>query len=193
MKPLEMYAEHFCKKIVTSNEYFNNGVHGNPNLLFPTLKAKADEVCSEVDNLFIFETYRSNERQKDLHSKGWSKIEQYGMHYYGIAVDLVFKDDGKWTWDGDYKTVREKYKEKGLIVLGSWDMAHAQMVTVSQQSNLRNTVRKTVMDYQAQCGLRADGDAGIKTQQAFRKLFNEPAIAIDGIDIKNPNSNKAIC
>jgi len=193
MKPLEMYAEHFCKKIVTSNEYFNNGVHRNSDLLFPTIKTKAEEICSEVNDLHIFETYRSNVRQLQLYNNGSSKIKQFGMHFYGIAVDLVFRDIHGWTWDGDYKTVRRKYKERGLIVLGSWDMAHAQMVTVSQQSNLRNTVRKTVMDYQAQCGLRADGDAGIKTQQAFRKLFNEPAIAIDGIDIKNPNSNKAIC
>ena len=172
MELLKMYAEHFCKKIVTSNEFAHSIVCSNPYLLFPTLRVKAEEICSEVPDLHIFETYRSNVRQAHLYSKGFSKIRQFGMHYYGVAVDLVFKDYGKWTWDGDYQTVRKKYKERGLIVLGNWDMAHAQMVTVSEQNKLRKVVQLTVMKYQTQCGLRADGDAGIKTQQAFRKLFN---------------------
>ena len=172
MELSKMYAEHFCKKIVTSKEYLNNGVHRNPDLLFPTLRTKADEICNEVNDLCIFETYRSNVRQLQLYNSRASKIKQFGMHYYGIAVDLVFKDIHGWTWDGDYQTVRRKYKERGLVVLGSWDLAHCQMVTVSEQNKLRKVVQLTVMKYQTQCGLRADGDAGIKTQQAFRKLFN---------------------
>ena len=191
-KLFENIAEHFCKVIITSDSYLRNSRCSDPKLLYPPLLKTAIQVCAQVPNLHIFETYRSNVRQGDLFRQGFSKCRQFGMHYYGIAVDLVFKDGGGWTWDGDYKTVRKLYKENGLVVLGSWDLAHAQVPEVSQQASLRLCVKQKIQHYQRICEITADGDAGPKTQTAFRKLFNiQQAKAIDGKDKKSVIPAKA--
>ncbi|MBL7128729.1 MAG: peptidoglycan-binding protein [Ignavibacteria bacterium] len=170
-KLFDNIANHFCKVVVPSSDYFKNSICSNSDLLYPSIRNKAEKICKQVPNLHIFETYRSNVRQLSLFKQGFSKCSQFGMHYYGVAVDLVFKDGKGWTWDGDYKTVRQLYKENGLVVLGMWDLAHAQIPEVKQQTSLRNIVKQKIKYYQKKCGIAVDGDAGKNTQSAFRELF----------------------
>src|SRR5260370_17117110 len=39
--------------------------------------------------LMIFETYRSQQRQRALFSRGPTQLKELGVHHYGLASDLV--------------------------------------------------------------------------------------------------------
>ena len=166
-------AEHFCKEIVTSDYFLGNGRCNYMPLLFPELRDKVNEIVDSISNLFPFETYRSNVRQAFVYHQGFSKIRQNGMHFYGVACDVVFKDGGGWTWDGNYKAVVNKRDNVGLYGCGKWDLAHVQLIPVWRQRYLRNAVTSKIIHYQRLSGTYADGIPGPKTQKAFRTYFNK--------------------
>lgn len=122
-----------------------------------------------ADNLhaFIFEGWRSLARQKELFAQGrtapgqivtWAKPWQ-SLHFYGVAVDLVFDGDDapgiQWSWEGsyadtkgdDYGRLAKIMKAEGLEWLGdknierahfqmSFGMSAADMARVTQDEGL---------------------------------------------------------
>jgi peptidoglycan LD-endopeptidase CwlK len=84
----------------------------------------------------IFSDYRSFSDQQVLYNKGRdangnvidkSKIVTNGKpgssaHNYGLAVDIVFKVNSRWTWDpmNDWKTLGDLGKSVGLEWGGDW-------------------------------------------------------------------------
>lgn len=79
------------------------------------LEAALEVLHSKGLNVYVFETYRSPERQQTLYDQGrttpgrqiTSAKPFQSFHQYGLAVDLVFKEGNRWIWDGDYKTVEK--------------------------------------------------------------------------------------
>jgi len=74
-------------------------------LLHPFVQKRALEVlesCRKAGlDVEIFETLRTQERQNFLKAKGKSKtLNSY--HILGLAVDFVFKKNGKWSWSSEH-------------------------------------------------------------------------------------------
>lgn len=102
-------------------------IRNNTALLHPVLKERIDagkRVLKEKGIvLYEFETYRDSARQNDLYESGRLKggaivtnaRAGQSLHNYGLACDLVFKDDkGEWTWAGDYETAGKIWVAQGL-------------------------------------------------------------------------------
>ena len=97
-------------------------------------KYPEQEVC-------ISETYRSNQLQYDYNEAGKSKIKKNGMHHYGIAADVAFMINGKFSYNGDYNYLRKLFKDSGLTVL-NWELGHVQYIKVEEQNELRSEIGK---------------------------------------------------
>lgn len=77
------------------------------------------------------ETYRSPVRQLELLSQKppVTKVGPFrGPHQFGLAVDYVPKQDGKWSWhaDHDYQFLAVAAGRFGLIVPITWDRVHVE-------------------------------------------------------------------
>lgn len=99
----------------------------DPKLLHPALRGtvvKLEAALAEARiPLALYETFRTPERQVELYKRG--RMTGYGplgkhvtytlawesRHQYGLAVDLVFKVDGKWTWDEPEKGMWVRFHE----------------------------------------------------------------------------------
>lgn len=81
-------------------------------------------------NVYLFEGYRSPQRQKEMYDQGRvnalpivTRAQPFrSNHQYGIAGDVVFKTpEGKWTWDlpsKDWRDMAKYLKAEGLSWLG---------------------------------------------------------------------------
>lgn len=94
----------------------------------------------------IYETYRSQERQAELFSKGVTKLKTNGMHHFGIAADLVFLNGKNPSWDSknNWRRLGALGQTLGLEWGGSWksfvDLPHFQLIpaTASEQAKIIN-------------------------------------------------------
>jgi peptidoglycan L-alanyl-D-glutamate endopeptidase CwlK len=98
------------------------------NLLHPLFRETILKVIDQLnlENLpfEIFEAYRWPERQAELFNQGRTtpgSIVTYATawksyHQYGLAVDLVLKINGKWSWDnsGKLKIMWDRMHSIGL-------------------------------------------------------------------------------
>lgn len=97
------------------------GIHPKLQLKVNELKQAMSDRGWTVD---MFEGYRSFERQQQLYNQGRTtpgKIVTHakpgqGLHNYGLAADMVFKVDGKWSWAErlPWKVLGEEGKKLGL-------------------------------------------------------------------------------
>ncbi len=96
--------------------------------------------------LMIFETYRSQERQRALFSRGTTQLKEVGVHHYGLACDLVKDVKGNPSWAGDYSFLGKLAESHGLIWGGDWglpgvrhsfvDNVHVQRCSLADQERL---------------------------------------------------------
>jgi hypothetical protein len=94
--------------------------------------ARCQELGYQVD---IFEGWRSPQRQEYLWSQGRSRLGAIvtkarawqSWHQFGLAIDIAYKIDGKWSWDSDFGKLVPFFKEQGLEWLGSNDPGHYQL------------------------------------------------------------------
>lgn len=103
------------------------GIHPKLQLKVNELKQAMSDRGWTVD---MFEGYRSFERQQQLYNQGRTtpgKIVTHakpgqGLHNYGLAADMVFKVDGKWSWAErlPWKVLGEEGKKLGLTWGGDW-------------------------------------------------------------------------
>ena len=110
------------------------------NLISPFFKRRLEAALKEVwdagYNLFVFEGWRSPSRQSYLYeqgrtregkivtnAKGWSSF-----HQFGCAVDLVYKLNNRWSWEGDFDKPSVIMMNHGFEWGGKWgDRPHYQM------------------------------------------------------------------
>jgi len=96
----------------------------------------------------VFEAFRFPERQADLFAQGRSKpghivthAEPWrSYHQYGLAVDLVLFENGKWSWDDKtsakkkwWKRMQEIGKKNGLAPL-DFELPHLQLAGTSSNA-----------------------------------------------------------
>lgn len=110
----------------------------NPNLLAPFFAAKvikALEKCHRAGyQAEIFEGYRTPQRQGYLYAKGRSEpgpvvthSEAWrSWHQYSVAVDIAFRVNGTWNWDGPWDWIDRYFAAEGLARL-SFERAHWQL------------------------------------------------------------------
>lgn len=99
----------------------------------------------------IYEAWRSDDRQKYLWGSGRTRPGPFlsnakpgqSAHGYGLAVDIVGKIGGKWTWDEkkfDYAKLTEAYKRHGIKTL-SFELVHGEFTGPFKTSELADYVR----------------------------------------------------
>lgn len=122
------------------------------NLLEPKTRALVQQIVAEStaagQPLIVYETYRSQARQKVLFDKGASKLETVGVHHYGLACDIVKDIGGDPSWKGSFDFLGVLAKKHKLIWGGDWgtpnqphkfvDSCHVQRVTLGRQPALFN-------------------------------------------------------
>lgn len=134
--------EHYNDVIKTSKDFESTKPVNDLNLLFPPFLEKLikcfgryNEKYPEHD-VYIVETYRSNELQKKYYDEHKSKIRKDGMHHFGIAADIAFYINGEFSYKGNYDFLRGIFAEEGMTVL-KWELGHVQYIPVSKQNDLR--------------------------------------------------------
>lgn len=83
------------------------------------------ECRDEKLEVYLFQGYRSFEMETRLmhdHPNVTNATGGLSWHNYGLAVDLVFKSNGKWSWDSkfDWAKLGEIGKSFGLQWGGDW-------------------------------------------------------------------------
>lgn len=108
----------------------------HPEFLVPLL-ALLDDLRGSGIPLRLYETARTPFRQRELYQQGRSRPGQVvtradawqSFHQFGMAADLVFSIDGRWTWEepeaGMWRRFGEMAGERGLTQL-SFERPHVQ-------------------------------------------------------------------
>lgn len=118
--------------------------------LEPTMRSAVEAIIHESATqnmpLLVFETYRSEKRQKLLFEQGATQLEEVGVHAFGLACDLVKDVAGEPSWKGDFGFLGVLAKKHGLIWGGNWglpaklhgfvDAVHVQRISVKDQVKL---------------------------------------------------------
>lgn len=96
--------------------------------------------------LMAFETYRSQERQKELFDQSATELKNVGVHHYGLACDLVKVVGGAPSWKGDFTFLGRLAHQHKLIWGGDWgtpdlphksfDAVHVQRCSMARQAAL---------------------------------------------------------
>jgi D-alanyl-D-alanine carboxypeptidase len=141
----------FYQDVLSKDERFNSTDAINDiNLLDPVTRAAVEAIIQEAResglDLMIFETYRSQARQAQLFKNGVAKLNNVGVHHYGLACDLVRNVGGKPSLKGDFSKLGKLARKHHLIWGGDWgkpdakpkfvDEYHVQRCTVARQKKL---------------------------------------------------------
>ena len=122
------------------------------SLLEPRTRAAVEAIISEAAangiDLMVFETYRSQDLQRIYFDRGVTKLQNVGVHHYGLACDIVKVVNGEPSWDGDFFFLGPLAQKYGLIWGGDWgepdqphsfrDYVHVQRIRVEDQGPLFN-------------------------------------------------------
>jgi len=122
------------------------------SLLHPVVREAVIQVVKSLNDdgiqFKVFEAFRFPERQADLFSQGRTKPGNivtyaqpwYSYHQYGLAVDFVLFENGKWNWDDStaekkqwWKRMHELGKKYGLIPL-DFETPHLQVSGTSSNA-----------------------------------------------------------
>ena len=141
----------FYEDIIQADPRFNSTVPiSDLSLLEPITKAAVQAIVSEAAEngieLMVFETYRSQQLQSIYFSRGVTKLQNVGVHHYGLAADIVKVVNGEPSWDGDFSFLGPLAQKYGLIWGGDWgepdqphsfrDYVHVQRIRVEDQGAL---------------------------------------------------------
>jgi len=122
----------------------------DPNLLEPITRRLVQQIIVQAQamgfDVMIYETYRSQARQRQLFSQHVTQLQNVGVHHYGLACDLVRAVDGEPSWEGDLSFLGQLASSAGLIWGGDWgnshvphtfiDTHHVQRCAVARQGDL---------------------------------------------------------
>lgn len=142
----------FEQTIESSHLLHTTSKVGSTSLIEPTTLYLINEVIAEAKKefdieLIVFESFRSKERQLNMFNQGVSHLKNVGVHYYGLAADLVPLIDGEPNWDKwDFRHLGILARKHGLIWGGDWgtswdehtfhDTDHVQFCSVARQGDL---------------------------------------------------------
>jgi len=111
--------------------------------LYPGIKDQVYAFLNEANllNAYIFCGLRTMEEQADLYAKGRTTSGKIvtnakpglSFHNYGLAIDVVFKEEHGWTWSSDkWNQLGELGEKHGFEWGGRWsnfpDRPHFQIV-----------------------------------------------------------------
>lgn len=114
------------------------------SLLHPVFRAAVADVQTRLNAegipFRVFEAYRYPERQADLFAQGRTKPGPVvtkarpwtSYHQYGLGVDFVLFENGKWSWDTAgakrawWARMQELGRQKGLEAL-DFELPHLQL------------------------------------------------------------------
>lgn len=145
-----MSSNFYNEVIAVDSRYTSVDRVDDAALLEPRTRQAVQAIIADAKklgiDLMIFETYRSKERQKLLFDKGVTRLENVGVHHYGLACDLVKNINGQPYWKGDFSFLRALACSHGLISGIDWgepgiqhsfvDSDHVQRVTKGRQASL---------------------------------------------------------
>lgn len=141
----------FFKDVIMKDSRLNSvACISDPNLLEPITRQLVSDIIAAAKaqgiNLMIFETYRSQARQKHLFDTGKSKLEKVGVHHYGLACDIVLDVHGNPSWDSDFAFLGKLVHTHKMIWGGDWgtpnqhhsfiDADHVQRCRIKRQDAL---------------------------------------------------------
>lgn len=117
-------------------------------ILHPVVREKVGQVLAQLAAegipLRVFESYRTPTRQNYLYAQGRTRAGNVvtnakawqSYHQYGLAVDLVFYENGEWHWGRNqqhsrmYDRMHQIARSVGLEPL-SWETPHIQLAGTS--------------------------------------------------------------
>jgi hypothetical protein len=120
----------------------------DPAHLHPAVRARVERVLTRLAAEHIpfrlFEGFRAPQRQQYLWDQGrvrpGAKVTNaqpwQSMHQYGLAVDLVLWENGKWSWDDRgpkgawWKRLKQIGRDEGLASI-SWEAPHLELAGVT--------------------------------------------------------------
>lgn len=112
-------------------------------LLYPPFAQKIEELVAAARNhglpVFVYETYRSQERQRELYAKKATMLEQNSMHHFGIAADIAFEGRSavSQTPEHEWLALGALGKKLDLYWGGDWtdfkDYPHFQMIPATRE------------------------------------------------------------
>lgn len=129
-------------------------IYRSTGLLFRPFAARIAAGLAEAHaaglDVHVFEGWRAPSRQAELYAAGRSKpgpkvtnAEAWeSWHQFGLAVDLAFGGPGKWTWAGDWKSVRSIMVNAGLRSLAPFEQAHVEWPTSMTYEEARRIERQ---------------------------------------------------
>lgn len=160
------YARHFILTMAISDSFFTRNVCNYSYLLFPDFMQKILSIMEfysrnrPIDIVGFFETYRSNERQLQVYNAGASKVKAFGMHYYGIAVDIINFKNHIPRWNLDYNILVKAVQDIGLTSLRPYEDCHVQFIPVSMQDDWRDFTNNLTKIVQDLLNCKVDGKLG---------------------------------
>ncbi|BBW22214.1 M15 family metallopeptidase [Enterobacter kobei] len=120
------------------------------NLLEPVTRKIVQNIIEQARlnglELMVFETYRSQQRQALLYAQGATKLQNVGVHHYGLACDIVKNVGGDPSWKGDFSLLAQLAYHNKILWGGDWgtpnikhsfiDDDHVQRCTIGRQAML---------------------------------------------------------
>jgi len=162
---------------IKNNKYFlSEEIISDVNMLYPRFRFLILRLFAEAKreglNVRIYETYRSQARQRVLFERGHSELVKNGMHHFGIASDVVFLDEkDNYIWRGDWDKLGAIGRNLGLYWGGDWktfkDNPHFQLVPATSEDQYR-IISGTFPDYD-----KINDDYLDKCTSLYERLKNE--------------------
>lgn len=163
------WSKHFILNLAANEAFLQDDIQNSADFLFPDFKLKLLQILekySEIEPADVpafFETFRSNKRQFYLFQNGKTKIKSYGMHYYGIAVDLINFKNNLVRWSLNYDEIIRLAKLNGLTSLRPFEDCHLQFIPVESQNAWRSFARNLTICIQDLVNVKTDGIIGPHT------------------------------
>lgn len=124
----------------------------------PGVRAQVDCVLGRLQkggwNYRVYETYRSNRRQRYLYSYGRTRpgprvtnvaTAQTGMHFWGLGIDIIHRDK-LWNHERFFYWLGQHYEACGMVAGAFWrsfpDRPHGQFAAWESASKRPPHVRR---------------------------------------------------
>lgn len=126
------------------------------SLLAPTVASLVEQAlgaCHESGYpVAVFEGWRSPERQAQLLDQNTkdkfvtSSPPGFSFHQFGLAVDIAYYIDGKWSWEGDFDKPHAIFQSFGFDKpISKSDMGHQQISRGLKMTEIRSIAQKSTL------------------------------------------------
>jgi hypothetical protein len=140
----------YTDTIQKSPDFRSTNRCADPQMLEPFTRRKVAAILADAKahgiSLMVYETYRSEERQRLLYQQGATRLPNVGVHHYGLACDIVYQIAGEPSWKGDFGFLWHLATAHQLVWGGNWgrpnihhsfiDSDHVQWCAMADQADL---------------------------------------------------------